>query len=161
MSLTRPDIWQLPPPQKPVMAETSPLSLERICCSNNPYEFTHRPRNYQNLSALNKVKGCCSCFETLSVLFTEIVNLSLATESIPRGLKTALQIQPLKSQRITKVNLDSWEDHCPIFFCIYLVTERAVCLQLVKCIGTNDPGETFQSAYNSIYSSWWYFESDW
>ena len=112
-----------PPRQKRVIAETSPLSLEQICCSNNPYEFTHRPRNYQTLSALSKVKGCCSCFETLSVLLTEIVNRSLATGSIPQGLKTALQIRPL----LTKGNLDSWEDHCPIFFVsIWLLREQSV-----------------------------------
>lgn len=119
LSLTRPDIWQLPP----VMAETSPLSLEQICCSNNPYEFTYRPRNYQNLSALSKVKGCCSCLETLSVLLTEIVNRSLATGSIPQGLKTALQIRPL----LTKGNLDSWEDHCPIFsISVWWLREQSV-----------------------------------
>lgn len=117
--LTRPEIRQLPP----VMAETSSLSLERICCSNNPYEFTHRPRNYQNLAALSKVKDCCSCFETLPVLLTEIVNRSLATGSIPQGLKTALQIRPL----LTTGNLDSWEDHCPIFFMsIWWLREQSV-----------------------------------
>jgi len=136
MSLTRPDIWQRPPPQKPVIAETSPLSLERICCSNNPHEFTHRPRNYQNLSALSKVKGCCSCFETLSVLLTEIVNRSLATGSIPQGLKTALQIRPLP----TKGNRDSWEDHCPIFFVsIWLLREQSAVYNSLKLMTVVKP----------------------
>lgn len=134
------------------MAETSSLSLERICCSNNPYEFTHRPRNYQNLAALSKVKDCCSCFETLPVLLTEIVNRSLATGSIPQGLKTALQIRPL----LTTGNLDSWEDHCPIFFIsIWWLREQSVynslnVLKLMTLVKSFNRLTTVFTAHNDI-----------
>lgn len=147
--LTRPEIRQLPP----VMAETSSLSLERICCSNNPYEFIHRPRNYQNLAALSKVKDCCSCFETLPVLLTEIVNRSLATGSIPQGLKTALQIRPL----LTTGNLDSWEDHCPIFFIsIWWLREQSVynslnVLKLMTLVKSFNRFTTVFTAHNDIW----------
>ena len=144
-----------------VIAET-PFPSLGICSDDTPHKFTHfQPVSPKKMLELisSKVKSCDldpvpapvlkPCLSLLTSI--EIVNRSLTTGYMPECLKTA-QIRPL----LKKSNLDpeNFKNFRPVSNLPFIskVIKKAVCLQLVNYIETNDLAETFQSAYKSLHS---------
>lgn len=114
------------------------------------------------------------CFNLLTPVLTNIVNISLYTGFMPDVLKIAAVTPTLKKYKADFTKYESFRPISNLKFVSKLM-EKAVCVQLTDYITSNNLSETFQSAYKSfhftenallkvqsgiicaLYKAYWYF----